>query len=72
MCSKLIRFGALPQESQALKKAFLECSSEDSAPVIVFVSKMIPVPTMQVSPNQCHFPFQECLPCCLAAAQVQT
>uniref|UniRef100_A0A8C6WET9 Elongation factor-like 1 n=1 Tax=Neogobius melanostomus TaxID=47308 RepID=A0A8C6WET9_9GOBI len=37
------RFNSLPQQTQELKQVFLQCSSEDNAPVIVFVSKMFVV-----------------------------
>ncbi len=40
MCSKLKVFKSLPQETQNLKQNFLECDSNDSKPVIVFISKM--------------------------------
>lgn len=43
MCSSGQTVNSLPSESQALKKAFLECSSSPDAPVIVFISKMFPV-----------------------------
>uniref|UniRef100_A0AAQ5ZKE4 Elongation factor-like 1 n=1 Tax=Amphiprion ocellaris TaxID=80972 RepID=A0AAQ5ZKE4_AMPOC len=39
------RFDSLPAQTQKLKTAFLQCSSEDNAPVIVFVSKMFAVDT---------------------------
>ncbi|XP_041836893.1 elongation factor-like GTPase 1 isoform X2 [Melanotaenia boesemani] len=37
------RFDSLPEETQKLKTAFLQCSSGDEAPVIIFVSKMFAV-----------------------------
>uniref|UniRef100_A0A8C2IZY4 Elongation factor-like 1 n=1 Tax=Cyprinus carpio TaxID=7962 RepID=A0A8C2IZY4_CYPCA len=37
------RFDSLPEKTQELKKAFLDCSADDTAPVIVFVSKMFAV-----------------------------
>uniref|UniRef100_A0A669BBI7 Elongation factor-like 1 n=1 Tax=Oreochromis niloticus TaxID=8128 RepID=A0A669BBI7_ORENI len=37
------RFDSLPEQTQHLKTAFLQCSSEEKAPVIVFVSKMFAV-----------------------------
>ncbi|XP_063228636.1 elongation factor-like GTPase 1 [Bacillus rossius redtenbacheri] len=43
MCSAALRFDSLPSESQALRSAFVECSCSDEAPLIVFISKMIPV-----------------------------
>uniref|UniRef100_A0A672YTV4 Elongation factor-like 1 n=1 Tax=Sphaeramia orbicularis TaxID=375764 RepID=A0A672YTV4_9TELE len=39
------RFDSLPEETQELKKAFLQCSSQENAPVIIFVSKMFAVDT---------------------------
>ncbi len=44
MCSKARRFDALPSETRALQEAFTSCSSSEDSPVIVFVSKMFPVP----------------------------
>lgn len=43
MCSNSRSFDSLPQKSQDLKKDFLRCSSSDEVPVIIFVSKMVPV-----------------------------
>lgn len=43
MCSGLKTFDSLPEQTKQLKGAFLSCSSEDGAPVIVFVSKMFAV-----------------------------
>ena len=40
MCSKLTAFKSLPQDTQKLKQNFLECESNESKPVIVFISKM--------------------------------
>uniref|UniRef100_A0A3P9JAH6 Elongation factor-like 1 n=1 Tax=Oryzias latipes TaxID=8090 RepID=A0A3P9JAH6_ORYLA len=37
------RFDSLPEETQELKTAFLQCSSAENAPVIIFVSKMFAV-----------------------------
>ncbi|XP_007542396.1 elongation factor-like GTPase 1 isoform X1 [Poecilia formosa] len=39
------RFDSLPERTQELKTAFLQCSSEINAPVIIFVSKMFAVDT---------------------------
>ncbi|CAN9506850.1 unnamed protein product [Ophioblennius macclurei] len=39
------RFDSLPEQTQQLKTAFLQCSSEEDAPVIIFVSKMFAVDT---------------------------
>ncbi|XP_073977955.1 elongation factor-like GTPase 1 isoform X2 [Rhodnius prolixus] len=43
MCSNNQTLENYPEETQALKKAFLDCSSAPAAPVIVFVSKMFPI-----------------------------
>jgi len=43
MSSQHYTFDSLPPESQALKKFFLACDSSVEAPVIVYISKMIPV-----------------------------
>uniref|UniRef100_A0A0A9XJZ8 Ribosome assembly protein 1 n=1 Tax=Lygus hesperus TaxID=30085 RepID=A0A0A9XJZ8_LYGHE len=43
MCSNNQPFENYPPETQELKKAFMDCSSDDDAPVIVFVSKMFPM-----------------------------
>uniref|UniRef100_A0A452IVA8 Elongation factor-like GTPase 1 n=1 Tax=Gopherus agassizii TaxID=38772 RepID=A0A452IVA8_9SAUR len=43
MCVGARTFDSLPPETQELKKMFMKCSSEDTAPVIVFVSKMFAV-----------------------------
>uniref|UniRef100_A0A023F2G3 Ribosome assembly protein 1 n=1 Tax=Triatoma infestans TaxID=30076 RepID=A0A023F2G3_TRIIF len=43
MCSNNQTFENYAEETQALKKAFLDCSSDPTVPVIVFVSKMFPV-----------------------------
>ncbi|KAM9410199.1 elongation factor-like GTPase 1 [Pholidichthys leucotaenia] len=37
------RFDSLPEATQELKTAFLQCSSSEDAPVVVFVSKMFAV-----------------------------
>uniref|UniRef100_A0A1A7YEI2 Elongation factor-like 1 n=1 Tax=Iconisemion striatum TaxID=60296 RepID=A0A1A7YEI2_9TELE len=39
------RFDSLPEQTKDLKTAFLQCSSGESAPVIIFVSKMFVVET---------------------------
>jgi ribosome assembly protein 1 len=40
MCSKLKQFKMLPVETQKLKQDFLNCDSDKSKPVIVYISKM--------------------------------
>uniref|UniRef100_A0A1A8JE88 Elongation factor-like 1 n=2 Tax=Nothobranchius kuhntae TaxID=321403 RepID=A0A1A8JE88_NOTKU len=39
------RFDSLPEQTKDLKTAFLQCSSGESAPVIIFVAKMFVVET---------------------------
>ncbi|XP_062868569.1 elongation factor-like GTPase 1 [Trichomycterus rosablanca] len=46
------RFESLPSKTQQLKSAFLACSSGDSAPVIVFVSKMFAVDPKALPQNK--------------------
>ena len=48
ICSKTRSFDALTPETKALKPAFLNCSSSDEAPVIAFVSKMVPIQRNQL------------------------
>ncbi|XP_014340293.1 elongation factor-like GTPase 1 [Latimeria chalumnae] len=52
MCVGARRFDSLPAPTQELKKAFLECKSEDTAPVIVFVSKMFTVDSKALPQNK--------------------
>ncbi|XP_071329087.1 elongation factor-like GTPase 1 isoform X2 [Trachinotus anak] len=46
------RFDSLPEQTQDLKRAFLQCSSGENAPVIVFVSKMFAVDTKTLPQNR--------------------
>uniref|UniRef100_A0A3Q2XYT0 Elongation factor-like 1 n=1 Tax=Hippocampus comes TaxID=109280 RepID=A0A3Q2XYT0_HIPCM len=46
------RFDTLPERTQELKNAFLQCSSNENAPVIVFVSKMFAVDTKALPENK--------------------
>ncbi|XP_037102539.1 elongation factor-like GTPase 1 isoform X1 [Syngnathus acus] len=46
------RFDTLPERTQELKNAFLQCSSNENAPVIVFVSKMVAVETKALPHNK--------------------
>lgn len=46
------RFDSLPERTQALKTAFLQCSSGTNAPVIIFVSKMFAVDTKALPQNR--------------------
>ncbi|TWW67058.1 Elongation factor-like GTPase 1 [Takifugu flavidus] len=45
-------FEALPEETQQLKQAFLECSSREDAPAIIFVSKMFAVDARMLPQNR--------------------
>lgn len=46
------RFDSLPDQTQELKKAFLDCSADETAPVIVFVSKMFAVDSKALPQNK--------------------
>ncbi|KAJ3593570.1 hypothetical protein NHX12_005904 [Muraenolepis orangiensis] len=46
------RFDSLPERTQELKNAFVRCSSEDEAPVIIFVSKMVAVDATALPQNK--------------------
>lgn len=46
------RFDSLPEQTQELKQAFLQCSSDENAPVIVFVSKMFAVDSKALPQNR--------------------
>ncbi|KAK2919595.1 hypothetical protein Q8A73_001799 [Channa argus] len=46
------RFDSLPEQAQELKKAFLQCSSGENAPVIIFVSKMFAVDSKALPQNK--------------------
>ncbi|KAM4597113.1 elongation factor-like GTPase 1 isoform 2-T2 [Fundulus diaphanus] len=46
------RFDSLPEKTQELKTAFLQCSSGTNAPVIIFVSKMFAVDTKALPQNR--------------------
>ncbi|KAM4744992.1 elongation factor-like GTPase 1 isoform 2-T3 [Anableps anableps] len=46
------RFDSLPERTQELKTAFLQCSSGTNAPVIIFVSKMFAVDTKALPQNR--------------------
>ncbi|XP_053128310.1 elongation factor-like GTPase 1 isoform X2 [Hemicordylus capensis] len=52
MCVGAKTFDSLPQDTQALKDAFMKCSSEETAPVIVFVSKMFAVDAKTLPQNK--------------------
>ncbi|XP_056134287.1 elongation factor-like GTPase 1 [Lampris incognitus] len=46
------QFDSLPEQTQELKRAFLQCSSGDDQPVIVFVSKMFAVDIKSLPQNK--------------------
>ncbi|XP_036787930.2 elongation factor-like GTPase 1 isoform X1 [Manis pentadactyla] len=52
MCAGSRAFDSLPPETQALKAAFMKCGSEDTAPVIIFVSKMFAVDAKALPQNK--------------------
>ncbi|XP_006870981.1 PREDICTED: elongation factor Tu GTP-binding domain-containing protein 1 isoform X1 [Chrysochloris asiatica] len=52
MCAGSQMFDSLPPETQALKAAFMNCGSEDTAPVIIFVSKMFAVDAKALPQNK--------------------
>ncbi|CAF1087561.1 unnamed protein product [Adineta ricciae] len=52
MCSKSCRFDKLLPETQRLKQAFVDCSTDDQAPVIVYVSKLFSVHNSALSQNK--------------------
>uniref|UniRef100_A0A224YY67 Ribosome assembly protein 1 n=1 Tax=Rhipicephalus zambeziensis TaxID=60191 RepID=A0A224YY67_9ACAR len=52
MCPPSCSFDSLPEETRQLRKAFLDCSPCDEAPVIVCISKMVAVETKQLPENR--------------------
>ncbi|KAL1139273.1 hypothetical protein AAG570_006259 [Ranatra chinensis] len=52
MCNKNQGLETLPKESQALAQAFINCSSNDDVPVIVFISKMFHVDRKSLPQNR--------------------
>ncbi|RZF46487.1 hypothetical protein LSTR_LSTR007603 [Laodelphax striatellus] len=52
MCSSMKSLDMYPPETQHLKDAFLKCSSDGTAPVIVFISKMFPVERKNLPQNK--------------------
>lgn len=52
LCTGSQTFDSLPPETQALKAAFMKCGSEDTAPVIIFVSKMFAVDAKALPQNK--------------------
>ncbi|KAK1327732.1 hypothetical protein QTO34_012637 [Cnephaeus nilssonii] len=56
MCSGSQTFDSLPPETQALKAAFMKCGSEETDPVIIFVSKMFAVDAKALPQNRPRHP----------------
>lgn len=52
MCSHTRLFDSLLPETKELKKSFLACNSDASAPVIVFISKMFPAERKSMPENR--------------------
>ncbi|VDI73619.1 ribosome assembly protein 1 [Mytilus galloprovincialis] len=52
MCPHGKRFDKLPQKTQQLKEDFMKCIATEEAPVIVFVSKMVPVERTDLPQNK--------------------
>ncbi|XP_068131426.1 elongation factor-like GTPase 1 [Hyperolius riggenbachi] len=52
LCAGPRRFDTLPPQTQQLKDAFLQCRSEETAPVIIFVSKMFAVDAKALPQNK--------------------
>ncbi|KAJ8340377.1 hypothetical protein SKAU_G00350100 [Synaphobranchus kaupii] len=52
MCVGARRFESLPAKTQELKTAFLACKNDETAPVIVFVSKMFAVDSKALPQNK--------------------
>ena len=52
LISSQLKFDSLPQETQALKEAFLKCSPDADAPTIVFISKMFAVDATNISQSR--------------------
>ncbi|PVD19820.1 hypothetical protein C0Q70_20311 [Pomacea canaliculata] len=52
MCSQNRQFDSFPPQTRQLKMDFLACSSEDDAPVIIYVSKMFPVERKSLPQNK--------------------
>lgn len=52
MCPQTAKFESLHEKTQALLSSFVACSAEETAPKIVFVSKMIPVSKSQLPINR--------------------
>ncbi|CAF3541194.1 unnamed protein product [Rotaria sp. Silwood1] len=52
MCNKSRRFDTLLPETQQLKQAFINCSSDDQEPVIIYVSKLFSVNHNTLSQNK--------------------
>ena len=59
MCPQTAKFEALPEKTQELLADFVACSPDESAPKIVFVSKMIPVNKSQMPQNRARMLTEE-------------
>lgn len=59
LCAGSQTFDSLPPETQALKAAFMKCGSEDTDPVIIFVSKMFAVDAKALPQNRPRLLTQE-------------
>ena len=52
MCPQTKKFEIMPDETKKLLASFIACSSDDSEPKIVFISKMFPVTKSQMPQNR--------------------
>lgn len=52
LISGAVDFSSMPEETMQLKEAFLQCRSDDDAPVIIFISKMFPVDKKSLPENK--------------------
>ncbi|XP_063782012.1 elongation factor-like GTPase 1 [Pseudophryne corroboree] len=52
LCPGSRRFDSLPPQTQHLKDVFLQCRSEETAPIIIFVSKMFAVDAKAMPQNK--------------------
>lgn len=52
LISGIENFSSMPEETQKLKQAFLDCKGDEEAPVIIFISKMFPVDEKSLPENR--------------------
>ncbi|XP_075064001.1 elongation factor-like GTPase 1 [Mixophyes fleayi] len=52
LCAGSRRFDSLPPQTQQLRDAFLQCRSDETAPIIIFVSKMFAVDAKAMPQNK--------------------